>query len=446
MVVTSSGPAESSTPSPRFVPSTRPTASGSRGRARAAAPADRGDAGRGGLVGGRRQPSSVGRPGRRPLLVERGEALARLGAHPLPGDDAGGVPLGRAVAQAADLADDGLRRARRGRAGRQHVAHRHVDRGVQRGLALDDLVDEADPLGPDGIEATTAREQRPGMRLADLGDDERGDDRRQDAQARLGEAELRAALGDDDVAHRAQAHPATERRAVDAGDDRHRAAVEVSNMSAMAIASCSLPSTSRAMAARIQAMSAPAQNDGPVAGQDDGPEVARAPRGRARRTRAQRGDGRRIEGVVDLGSVEGHPGDEPAGRCARRGRRPSTDAPDVRAAPRRSSSSISIQRVESWPARRPAGGRSPARLGPTAAPARRPSRGSAAARNGAGPAQRSIHGPAYTRSPLPDRRRSATVRHGPDDPWSPHWQPDDGRERFVRIRVARRGALLAAAV
>ena len=37
----------------------------------------------------------------------------------------------------------------------------------------------------------------------------------------------------------------------------------VSNMSAMAIASCSLPSTSSAIAARIQSMSAPAQNDGP---------------------------------------------------------------------------------------------------------------------------------------------------------------------------------------
>ena len=37
----------------------------------------------------------------------------------------------------------------------------------------------------------------------------------------------------------------------------------VSNMSAIAIASCSLPSVSRAIAARIQARSAPAQNDGP---------------------------------------------------------------------------------------------------------------------------------------------------------------------------------------
>ena len=37
----------------------------------------------------------------------------------------------------------------------------------------------------------------------------------------------------------------------------------VSNMSAIAIASCSLPSVSRVIAARIQARSAPAQNDGP---------------------------------------------------------------------------------------------------------------------------------------------------------------------------------------
>ena len=37
-----------------------------------------------------------------------------------------------------------------------------------------------------------------------------------------------------------------------------------SNMSAIAIASCSLPSTSSSIAARIHAMSAPAQNDGPA--------------------------------------------------------------------------------------------------------------------------------------------------------------------------------------
>ena len=52
-------------------------------------------------------------------------------------------------------------------------------------------------------------------------------------------------------------------------------------MSAIAIASCSLPSTSSAIAARIQAMSAPAQNEGPspastTARRADGSSRARA--------------------------------------------------------------------------------------------------------------------------------------------------------------------------
>ena len=87
------------------------------------------------------------------------------------------------------------------------------DRFVQRRLALDDLVDEPDPLGPHGVEPPAAREERPGMALADLGDDERRDHRRQDAEARLGEPESRPGLGDDEVGDRAQSHAAAERRA-----------------------------------------------------------------------------------------------------------------------------------------------------------------------------------------------------------------------------------------
>ena len=77
------------------------------------------------------------------------------------------------MAEAADLADDGLGRARRGRSGHQQVGDRRVDRTVQGLLALDDLVDQADPLGPDRIDPAAAGEQRPGVALADLGDDER---------------------------------------------------------------------------------------------------------------------------------------------------------------------------------------------------------------------------------------------------------------------------------
>ena len=65
------------------------------------------------------------------------------------------------------------------------------------------------PRGPGrSAGARTASKRRPpgnkgsGVGLADLGDHERGDDRRQDAEARLGEAEPRASLGDDQVCSR----------------------------------------------------------------------------------------------------------------------------------------------------------------------------------------------------------------------------------------------------
>ena len=93
-------------------------------------------------------------------------------------------------------------------------------------LALDDLVDEPDPLRPQGIEPAAAGEQGTGVRFADLRDDERRDDGGEDAEPRLGEPESRARLGDHEVAHRAEAHPAPERRALDSRDDGHGARVD----------------------------------------------------------------------------------------------------------------------------------------------------------------------------------------------------------------------------
>ena len=69
-------------------------------------------------------------------------------------------------------------------------------------------------------------EQGARVRLADLRHHERADDRRDDAELRLGEAEGRVGGRDDDVGDRAQAHPAPERRALHAGDHRHRTAVD----------------------------------------------------------------------------------------------------------------------------------------------------------------------------------------------------------------------------
>ncbi len=41
---------------------------------------------------------------------------------------------------------------------------------------------------------------------------------------------------------------------------------------------------------------------------------------------------------------------------------------------------------------------------------------------------------------------STLLGMGPANPWSPHWQPDPSGRRLLTIRVARRGAYLAAAI
>ena len=77
-----------------------------------------------------------------------------------------------------------------------------------------------------GVEAFAGQEQRARVRSADLGDDERRDHRRQDAEFRLGEPEDRPFGGDDDVADRREPRTAAQRGAVDAADDRFRHAVD----------------------------------------------------------------------------------------------------------------------------------------------------------------------------------------------------------------------------
>ena len=86
------------------------------------------------------------------------EPLLRLLADALAGDDPGRVPLRRPVAEPAHLADDRFRCPRRGRSRGQDVGDGRVDRRVERRLTLDDVVDEPDPLRPEGIEPPPARE------------------------------------------------------------------------------------------------------------------------------------------------------------------------------------------------------------------------------------------------------------------------------------------------
>src|SRR5262245_1168645 len=63
----------------------------------------------------------VRRPRRSAFLDERAEAFLRLLADALPRDHPRGVPLRRAVAEPADLADDRLRGPGRRRAGGEDV-------------------------------------------------------------------------------------------------------------------------------------------------------------------------------------------------------------------------------------------------------------------------------------------------------------------------------------
>ena len=84
----------------------------------------------------------------------------------------------------------------------------------------------------------------------------------------------------------------------------------VSNISAIAMASCSLPSTSSAIAARIQAMSAPAQNDGPVPPRTTARSSVGSSRARRAKVEPELRDQRGIEGVVGRRAIERHARDD----------------------------------------------------------------------------------------------------------------------------------------
>ena len=166
-------------------------------------------------------------PSRSPLLVERGKALAGLLGHALAGDDPGGVPLRRAVAQAADLADDRLGRARRGRARRQEVRRRR-HRPRASSASSPSTTSWTRPIRW----ARTASNRRPPGNsarawLSPILAMTNGEMTAGRIPSRVSvKPKRRAALGDDEVRHGAQAHPAAERRALDARDDRHRARVD----------------------------------------------------------------------------------------------------------------------------------------------------------------------------------------------------------------------------
>ena len=157
---------------------------------------------------------------------------------------------------------------------------------VEGRLALHDLVDQPDPLGPQRVEPAAAGEQGAGVGLADLRDDERADHRRQDPEPRLGEPEPGPALGDDEVGSPRTAP--SRRRAPPRGPGRSPApgryrSSRTSRPSPSRPARCA--SRSSAIAARIQAMSAPAQKLGPAPARTTARSSTAASFGERERTR-----------------------------------------------------------------------------------------------------------------------------------------------------------------
>ena len=122
-----------------------------------------------------------------------------------------------------------------------------------------------------------------------------------------------AGLGDDEVGHGAQPHPAPEGRAVDPGDHRHRAGVDrlehVGHRHRVLLVALDV----EAIAARIQAMSAPAQNDGPSPARTTARSSVGVFAGEQRERRPQLRDQAGIERVVDLRPGQRHARHDAAG-------------------------------------------------------------------------------------------------------------------------------------
>jgi hypothetical protein len=122
---------------------------------------------------------------------------------------------------------------------------------------------------------------------------------------------LRASLGDHQVAHRAKAHPAPERRPVDAGDDRVGACVDdiehLGQLHCVLLVRLAVELERSAHPVHVR----PGREARTRTGQDDDPKrVGRLASERPEGLR-QLMDQRGVERVVDLGSVERDPADDP---------------------------------------------------------------------------------------------------------------------------------------
>jgi len=164
-----------------------------------------------------RPPARLARePGRIALLEERAQPLLPLRARSARCRDLRGLEPCRT------LANEPLRLTHRlGAAGEERID----DGGYGRLRIVRDLVHEPDPTRRIGAETLAGREVATGGR-ADASEDEGRDDRGNDSEPYLREAEDRIRRRDRDVGARDEPAPAAERMSVHAADDGRRAGIE----------------------------------------------------------------------------------------------------------------------------------------------------------------------------------------------------------------------------
>ena len=174
---------------------------------------------------------------------------------------------------------------------------------VERVLAHD-VVNQADGLGAAGVKALAGQEQLAGRAGADLGQYEGRDDGRGDAQPRLAKGEHRPLDGHNDVAAANKSCAAADGRAVDAADDRPRAAIDGQHQVEDG------PTVGHVLVEGVVGCGAHRRQVGPgaegtaAAGQHHGAHVVA--RRQIVKDVGQRGDDGRVHGVVEIGPVERH--------------------------------------------------------------------------------------------------------------------------------------------
>ncbi len=129
------------------------------------------------------------------------------------------------VSAAEDVAHELLRGRDRKRSRRFEMLKNRRDRLVEA-LGRNDMVHEPDRFRAVRIEAFARDEERTGIRDADLRENVRRDDGRNDAEFDFGEPEEGVVGGDGDVGHGGEPAAAAERRALNARYDRFATAVD----------------------------------------------------------------------------------------------------------------------------------------------------------------------------------------------------------------------------